>query len=123
VRPVAFTLTLKHAWQARDPGSDRPAWFQSDVTLSAAGEASDHSVSMNRTLGHGLYKVYQTNYRRLTDAAGAPVLDGERPVSLSGLTVAHDPGLWLKYVGSLTVVVGIVTMFWMKAYFFRPRPR
>jgi NO-binding membrane sensor protein with MHYT domain len=49
------------------------------------------------------------------------LLDDGRPVSLSGLAVASDPGLWLKYAGSLIVVLGIATMFYMKAYFFRPR--
>jgi hypothetical protein len=121
VRPVPFTLTLRRARQVNDPGSDRPASFQSDVTLTAPGGSRDYSVSMNNTLGHGPYKVYQANYRRLTDDHGQPLRAGGRPVSLSGLSVAHDPGLWLKYAGSLTVVAGIVTMFWMKAYFFRPR--
>lgn len=126
--PVPFTLTLQRAWQVKDPGSDRPAWFQSDLMLaSAAGDAEparSFSVSMNRTIGHGLYKVYQTNYRRLPNpAAGEPVQDDSRPISLSGLTVAHDPGLWLKYLGSFLVVAGIATMFWMRAYFFQPRGR
>jgi hypothetical protein len=37
--------------------------------------------------------------------------------------VAHDPGLWFKYAGSVLLVLGIATMFWMRAYFFRPRHR
>jgi hypothetical protein len=124
-REVDFTLTLKRARQVKDPGSDRPAWFQSDVTLTpgAGGPASDHSIYMNHTLGHGLYRVYQASYRALVDPqTQQPLLDGERQVGLSGLAVAHDPGLWLKYAGSITVVLGIATMFYMKAYFFKPRP-
>jgi len=121
-REVDFTLTLKRAQQVKDPGSDRPSWFQSDVTLtpSGRGSPSDHSIYMNHTLGHGLYRVYQANYRALVDPRTLqPLLDGDRQVALSGLTVAHDPGLWLKYVGSVTVVLGIATMFCMKAYFFK----
>jgi hypothetical protein len=118
-RSVGFTLTLKRAWQARDPGSDRPAWFQSDVELADEHGPREHCVSMNRPLSHGPYKVFQANYRRLTDpATGEPLLDDGRPVSLSGLAVAHDPGLWLKYAGALAVVAGIATMFWMRG---RPR--
>ena len=45
-------------------------------------------------------------------------VDG-KPVSLSGLSVASDPGLWFKYTGTLVVVLGIATMFYMRAYFFR----
>jgi hypothetical protein len=79
---------------------------------------------MNHPFADGLYKVYQTNYRALMDPqTREPIRDGGRQVSLSGLTVAYDPGLWFKYVGSLTVVLGIATMFYMKAYFFRPRGR
>jgi hypothetical protein len=124
VNPVPFTVTLKRAWQVQDPGSDRPGWFQSDVLLTSTTGARSCSVSMNRTADDGLYKIYQANYRRLTlPATGEPLEDGGRPVSLSGLAVAHDPGLWLKYLGSLTVVAGIATMFWMKAYFFKSSGR
>src|SRR5262249_30154605 len=44
-RDVDFALTLKRARQVKDPGSDRPAWFQSDVTLTplGGGPPSDHS--------------------------------------------------------------------------------
>lgn len=127
VQRVPFTLTLRRAWQVKDPGSDRAAGFQSDVTVAGSdGRSSapeEHSVSMNRTLGRGVYRVYQANYRRLTGPTADPVLAAGRPVSLSGLAVAYDPGLWLKYAGSLTVTAGIAIMFWMRAYFFPPRRR
>lgn len=126
VRPLDFTLTLLRARQRNDPGTDRPAWFQSDVTVTAARgdnlQLREHSIVMNHPLQDGPYKIYQTNYRALIDPdTQAPILDGRRQVSLSGLTVACDPGLWLKYAGSLTVVLGIATMFYMRAYFFRRR--
>jgi hypothetical protein len=123
VEAVGFRLTLHQARQTRGPGTDRPAWFQSDVSVTWPGnrDARRHSIVMNSPLAAGPYKVYQANYRALIDpATGEPLLDGDRPVSLSGLSVARDPGLWLKYAGSLIVVLGIVTMFYMKAYFFRP---
>lgn len=40
---------------------------------------------------------------------------------VSTLTVNYDPGRGLKYLGSLLVVGGVVTMFYMKAYFFKRR--
>lgn len=124
VNPVPFTVTLKRAWQVQDPGSDRPGWFQSDVVLTTATDSRSWSVSMNHTADHGLYKIYQANYRLLTlPATGEPLEDAGRPVSLSGLAVAHDPGLGFKYAGSFIVAAGIATMFWMKAYFFKPRRR
>lgn len=39
----------------------------------------------------------------------------------STLTVNYDPGRGLKYTGSLLIVAGIVVMFYMRAYFFKPR--
>jgi len=38
---------------------------------------------------------------------------------LSWLTVNYDPGRGLKYFGSMMIVAGIATMFYMRAYFFR----
>lgn len=121
---VDFRVTLRRAWQLRDPGSDRPAWFQSDVVLSDGTTSSEHSISMNATVRHGLYKVYQANYRLLEDPTTSDVLrEGDRAVSLSGLNVAHDPGLWPKYIGSLVVALGIAIMFTTRTAFFRPRDR
>jgi cytochrome c biogenesis protein ResB len=122
---VDFTLALRRAWQVKDPGSSRPAWFQSDVTLAEDGEpAREQRIVMNQPVAVGPYKVYQANYRALFDPrTGEPIRDGRRQVSLSGLAVARDPGLWFKYAGSFLVAIGIATMFWMKAYFFKPRSR
>jgi hypothetical protein len=123
-RRMDFLLTLQRARQVKDPGTDRPAAFQSDVIVTAARggdrQSSPHRIVMNQPLQTGLSRVYQTNYRALIDPrTHEPILDGNRQVSLSGLTVASDPGLWFKYAGSLPVVLGIATMFYMKAYFFR----
>jgi hypothetical protein len=127
-RPLDFSLTLKRARQVSDPGTDRPASFESDVVLAheqdGSPETSEHRIYMNHTLDHGGYKVYQTNYRPLTDPqTGAPLVDADgRLVSLSGFTLADDPGLYFKYAGSCLLVLGIATMFYMRAYFFKPRP-
>jgi hypothetical protein len=127
-RPTDFTLTLRRARQNKAPGTDRSAGFESEVCVRSPNgrpeESRDHRIVMNHPFEDGLYKVYQTSYRALVDPrTGEPILDGGRQVSLSGLTVAYDPGLWFKYVGSLTVVLGIASMFYMRAYFFQPRSR
>jgi hypothetical protein len=126
-RPVDFALTLKQARQVTDPGTERAGSFQSDVTLTRTrdgkSESTDHAIAMNNPLRHGRYKVYQTNYRPMVDPDTFDlVLDpAGRLVSLSGLTVAYDPGLYCKYAGSFMVVLGIATMFLMRAYFFKPQ--
>lgn len=38
-------------------------------------------------------------------------------IEASVLTVNYDPGRGIKYAGSALIVVGIFTMFYMKAYF------
>jgi len=128
-RRLDFTLTLKRAQQVSDPGTDRPASFASDVVLTVPKDGRpqtrDVRISMNQPLEHAGYKVYQASYRPLLDPdTFQPVTDsaGSR-VSVSGLTVAHDPGLACKYGGSFLVVLGIATMFFMKAYFFKPRAK
>ena len=69
---------------------------------------------MNEPLVHRGYKFYQSTYEFLWD-------DNGKPVSLSGFTVGHDPGLPFKYAGSMMLALGIACMFYMKAYFFKPR--
>src|SRR5262249_7376996 len=92
---------------------------------AGGGNKREYTVSMNHTLDHGRSKVYQTDYRPLIDPqTGQLVLDSkERLVSMSGLTVAGDPGLWWKYAGPAPLGLGIATMFCMRAYFFKPRRR
>lgn len=59
-------------------------------------------------------------YERFTDRQGRA---GEKPdrIEASVLTVNYDPGRGVKYAGSGLIVVGIFTMFYMRAYFFGPR--
>jgi hypothetical protein len=113
-KTMEFQLTLRRAQRVTDPGTERAASFSSDVVLTdESRKGQEHQIAMNQPLVYGPYKVYQADYKFLGfDAA-------DNPVSVSGLTVAHDPGLWFKYAGSVLVVLGIATMFWMKAYFFR----
>jgi cytochrome c biogenesis protein ResB len=126
-RRLDFDLTLKNARQVSDPGTNRPAAFESDVVLRWTEDGKtyerDRRISMNNTLDHAGYKVYQTNYRPMTNPrAGDLVLDTEgQLVSMSGFTVADDPGLFCKYLGSCLLVLGIAVMFYMRAYFFKPR--
>src|SRR5205823_10309339 len=74
-------------------------------------------ITMNEPLEHRGYKFYQSNYMELDDFD-----DGSgKAVSLSGFTVGYDPGLPIKYLGSICLATGIFMMFYMRAYFFKPR--
>lgn len=47
----------------------------------------------------------------------------DEEIYASVFTVNHDPGSALRYWGCLLVILGIATMFYMRAYFFKPRKR
>jgi hypothetical protein len=120
-QPLKFELRLERAEQTVDPGTRAPASYSSYVQLFDAERGINgerHLITMNEPLEHRGYKFYQSTYKFLNayDANG-------KPVSLSGFTVGHDPGLTMKYLGSLCLGLGIFCMFYMKAYFFKPRRR
>jgi hypothetical protein len=143
-RPLDFDVKLLRAEQTVDAGTQQPASYTSYVQLTDAGsftadwvpeavrgitnllgltsggdkiDGQDRVITMNRPLDHRGYKLYQSGYEFLRWD------DRQKPVSYSAFTVARDPGLWLKYLGSTMLAVGIACMFYMKAYFFKPRRR
>lgn len=124
-RRVNFTLKLKKAQQTNDPGTNRAAAYESDVVLGYEENGEqierEQKIYMNHTLDHGKYKVYQTQYQPLMHPQTLRIVVDEKDhlVSLSGLTIAYDPGLWAKYLGSGLLVLGIAIMFYMRAYFFK----
>lgn len=116
-KDLGFEILLERAEQTVDPGTRAPASFSSyirlyDKELGINGERRE--ITMNVPLEHRRYKFYQSSYNFLDawDASG-------KPVSLSGFTVSFDPGLELKYTGSILLSLGIFMMFYMKAYFFK----
>ncbi len=75
------------------------------------------------------YRLYQESFGgpfRPGDPIYEQVVGTEKgPPELyaSTLSVNYDPGRGLKYAGSLLIVGGIVLMYLMRAYIFRPRAR
>jgi hypothetical protein len=120
-KPLGFELKLERAEQTVDPGTRAPATYTSFVEVSdpAHGvKGKKEEITMNQPLTWGGLTFYQSQLERTpyNDAFG-------RPVSMSGFTVSHDPGIGLKYLGSIFLSLGIICMFYMKAYFFKPRHR
>lgn len=115
-----FELKLLRAESQVDPGTNSPATYTSFVQLTDPKAGIDNEqfmITMNAPLNHRGYKVYQA------DMSFIPVhydTDG-KPVRYSVFTVGRDPGLWLKYIGSAMLALGIACMYYMKAYFFKPR--
>ena len=123
---LPFELKLLRAEMTTDKGTQSAASYTSWVQLTDRERGiveKDCMITMNQPLEYRGYKVYQSTYGSLTQTLGMTDPANGRPVSYSGFTVGRDPGLWLKYLGSIMLALGIATMFYMRAYFFKPRIR
>lgn len=98
---LGFPLKLVKFHIDYDPGTSNPAAFRSQVEV----QGQSHEISMNEPMVRDGFKFFQSSYSQMPDST---------PVSI--FTVARDPGIWLKYLGSIMVVLGIATMFWMRPY-------
>jgi hypothetical protein len=95
-----FELKLHEFHIGYDEGTNKPASYASDVEF----EGSKQTISMNEPLHHNGYTFYQSSYE--SDASGKP--------KFSVLSVNLDPGRRIKYLGSLMIVFGIISMFYFK---------
>ena len=141
---VGFLVRLKKFERKLDPGTTQPSDYSSLVDfldVNADRSATGKSVLYEKALIGMNAPVDFTDpkrgrsYRLFQEAFRGPfpkgsslyeqnVVDRNRDqLYLSILTVNYDPGRGVKYLGSLLVVAGIVTMFYMRAYFFKPRQR
>jgi hypothetical protein len=115
---LGFTIKLARAEQQVDPGTRAPATYTSWVEVydKAGALTVEKMITMNEPLEFEGYKFYQSQYIELDMQD-----DSGKPVSLSGFTVGSDPGLPMKYLGSICLALGIFIMFYMRAYFFKKR--
>jgi hypothetical protein len=112
-------LKLLRAEQTNDAGTQSPATYTSFVQLTDDEQHikdEDHVITMNAPLHHRGYKFYQSGLEPVSIEQGSL-----KPISKTTLTVSYDPGIYLKYLGQVMLGLGIFTMFYMKAYFFKPR--
>ncbi len=102
---LPFSVRLKKFNMGFDPGTTKPASFESDVfyTDPEKGIQLAAVISMNQPLHYMGYTLFQASY--------SPAGNGKY---VSVLSVGRDPGLWLKYGGALILVLGIIFMFWFK---------
>lgn len=125
-KTLPFEVTLHRARAPRDPGSTRFAGYESNITVKAkegSDKPVDHKLYMNHTLDYGGYRFFQANFQETEIVYDDPKLDARRKANISGIQLARDPGRYFKYSGTIIVVLGIFIMFYMKAYFFKPRAR
>ncbi len=102
---------------------DKKKRLQEDVLITL-----NAPVDFSNRQGGRSYRLFQESFRgpwRPGDPLFDELVGGDSTrdrLFLSWLTVNYDPGRGLKYAGCLLIVVGIIVMFYMKAYFFQKQP-
>ncbi len=102
---IGFQVKLKSFEVARYQGTMRAAAYESVVEVPDLGE---QKISMNEPLKYKGLTIYQASFQ---EENGAPVA--------SIFSVNHDPGRFLKYLGSLVLSLGIVLLMWFKHLDFK----
>jgi hypothetical protein len=98
---IGFDLELLDFRIGRYQGTMRAASYESLVKAPVIGE---HLISMNEPLKFNGYTFYQASFQE--DESGRTVA--------SILSVNRDPGRWIKYLGSLLIVLGTIHLFYFK---------
>jgi hypothetical protein len=98
---LGFDLTLNEFKMDRYPGTQRAATYQSTVEIP---EGDSVVISMNEPLKYKGYTFYQASFQQGPDGA----------LIASILSVNHDPGRFLKYLGSFILSLGVIVLFYDK---------
>jgi hypothetical protein len=104
---LGFNIQLKDFKIGRYEGTNRAATYESDVLLEGQGDPIN--ISMNEPMVHNNFTFYQASFQEGPD--GKP--------TASILSVNYDPGRWLKYLGSLLIVLGSIIMFYFRTYLLK----
>ena len=119
-----FSSIVEFLDDSGEPLVDRPVTITMNAPIDFSDPASGHSYRLFQESFMGPWLPGDPLYERF--AASMTEKNGGEPpdrLEASVLTVNYDPGRGVKYFGSLLIVAGIFTMFYMKAYFFAPKRR
>ncbi len=105
------------------------AWTQTALTRDDVWITMNAPVDCFDPLSKRSYRLYQESFSG-PFRPGEPIFEQIVPrnspkndLYRSVLTVNYDPGRGIRNVGCLLVSLGIATMFYMRAYFFKPKTR
>ena len=106
-----FDIALKDFQVGRYQGTNRAATYASDVFVIGKDREPQGPIhiAMNEPLYHEGFTFYQASFSE-DENTGRP--------TTSVLSVNRDPGRWIKYLGSLMIVLGSILLF-----YFRGRKR
>lgn len=98
---LPFWVRLDKFHKVDYPGTDMAMSYQSDVGIIFPGQAEKKfDIYMNHPYAHGPWKVYQSSFQGTT---------------VSVFSVMHDPGLWLTYIASAFLCLGVVVTFYSRS--------
>ncbi len=108
--PLGFKLQLKDFRIEHYQGTNRPASFESDVILrdDFRGVEKEVTISMNEPLDYNGYRIFQASY---VQTEGQP--------DISVFSVVRDPGIGLKYGGTIVMISGVLIMFLTGRFTFK----
>ncbi|MHB2016893.1 MAG: cytochrome c biogenesis protein ResB [Candidatus Xenobia bacterium] len=109
MQPMGFNMKLDSFKIGHDPGTDNDASYQSTVTYSDPKngvQPKEAVIQMNEPLHYNHWTVFQSSFQRVD---GVP--------RISTFQIAYDPGVPVKYAGSLVMCLGIATMFWLRGWY------
>ncbi|MDE0118504.1 MAG: cytochrome c biogenesis protein ResB [Bdellovibrionales bacterium] len=124
-KSLGFQLKLKNFKVVRYPSSFKAASYESEVqvgqdgmeVVSSAGpidqQEHNHLISMNHPLKWAGYTIYQSGFEE--DDSGKPVA--------SVFAINKDPGRFIKYFGSLLIVLGSFILFFRRNWRSRVKSR
>lgn len=98
---LGYSLQLQDFQVGHYQGTQRAASYESRVITP---EKEEVLISMNEPLKYEGFTFYQASFEQ--DETGRPVV--------SVLSVNHDPGRYIKYLGSFLIVLGSVLLFYFK---------
>jgi hypothetical protein len=110
--PLGFSVKLKDFRMGTYEGTDDPSHYESLVQVHDPGQGAsgEYLIAMNEPLEKNKFKLFQASYQLNPDGSAWTVL-----------SVAYDPGITVKYLGSIILILGILTIFYFrKAYLGAP---
>lgn len=110
VHRLPFGLVLKDFVVERNEGTDDPATFRSDLamTLPDGSISATGSCSMNQPANYpdAWWRSFTGLTYKISQASWNP-----NDTTQSSVQILRDPGWLFKWVGSLILITGLITMF------------
>jgi len=104
VKKLGFTVRLDKFVLRHYPGSMQPSSYDSYLTIIDGNKKFKYHIYMNHILVYKGYRFYQASYD----------MDGKGSI----LSVNHDPGMYVTYLGYILLAIGFLSsMLYKKSRF------